>query len=326
LLATTGGGTGRVYSVLDGTAPLFTSPEAHLLSLAVGKDGSIFAGSSPNGIVYKIAPDGKASVYYDTPATSIASLTLDSQGNLYAGTTKSALYKITPDGTAKLLTDKATGSILTLRSGPNDLIYACAGNTVYQVSPDETIQSFVAPTDEQFLSLAVSPNGQVYAGTGTVAAVYSIGTGSAPTVGTFQSAVHDAGLRARWGTLAWNADTPPGTHVTLQTRSGDVERPDASWSAWSPASASPQGQGITSPPGRYLQYQATLTADAGATDAPRLRDVTAYYLPRNQAPTAKIVKPSGGEAFSKTATLQWTARDPDNDTLTYELSYSSDSE
>ncbi|MBV9848063.1 MAG: hypothetical protein JO250_00095 [Armatimonadetes bacterium] len=332
--AATGGGTGRVYRLpAQSTAagsppPLFTSPEAHILSLATDKAGNVYAGSSPDGIVYKITPQGKSSVFYSTSDPNISALATDSQGSVYAGTTpKGDIFKIAPDGTAKLLSDRATSGVLSLRTDAGDSLYACAGSTIYRIAPDETVQSFTAD-DEQFLTLAVDGSGgQVYAGTGTVGSVYSLGNGGTGRLrGTFQSVVHDAALPSRWGTLAWTADTPPGTHVALQTRSGDVPTPDASWSAWSPVYDRAGGETITSPPARYLQYQAVLTRDAGAAPdaAPKLRDVTVYYLTRNQPPTVRFVSPAGGTALHKAALLQWTASDPDNDTLTYDLSWSAD--
>ncbi len=332
LLVATGGGTGCVYAVpasgVAPTTPWFASPEAHLLSLTLDKSGNVYAGSSPDGIVYKIIPSGATSVFYDAPEQSISALATDSGGNVYAGTTpKGLIYKITPDGSAKVLSDRATSSVLSLQTDGSDNLYACAGNTIYRISPDETVQSFVAPTDEQFLSLAVDhTNGQVYTGTSTVGSLYAIGA-SGDLHGKFVSTVHDAGLPAHWGTISWTAGTPAGTQIALQTRSGDVERPDASWSDWSSAYTAPTGQKITSPPGRYLQYQATLTGASAAITSgsvPRLREVTVYYLPRNQAPTVHLTSPAEGDAFSKTATLRWTAGDPDKDTLTFDLSYSSD--
>ncbi len=64
---------------------LFTSPEAHILSLATDKDGNIYAGSAPDGIVYKITPDGKSSVFYDAPESGISALATDSQGKSTPG-------------------------------------------------------------------------------------------------------------------------------------------------------------------------------------------------------------------------------------------------
>ena len=348
LYMATGGGTGRVYFLrthpLESgstllsengklaampsivTQPLFTSPEAHILSLATDKDGNVYAGSAPDGIIYKVTPDGKSSVFYDAPEANISALATDAQGNVYAGTSPTGtVYRITPDGVAARLLGRAAPGVLSLRTDADNAVYAVTGNTVYKVNADDTVQSYVAGSDEQFLSLALDPAGNaVYAGTGTVGSVYKIGAaGGHALQGTFQSTVHDAGGRSRWGTIAWTADTPGGAAVALQTRSGDVERPDDSWSAWSAPYTRPRGQAVTSPPARYVQYQAVFTGDAAGT-APKLRDVSVYYLPRNHAPTVSIAKPAGGDAVSKTVLLQWSGSDLDKDTLTYDAAYSSD--
>lgn len=66
---------------------LFDSTESNLLTLAYDGKGTLFAGSDPNGIVYKIdAATGKAFVLYDAEETEISALALDAAGNLYAGT------------------------------------------------------------------------------------------------------------------------------------------------------------------------------------------------------------------------------------------------
>ena len=306
---------------------LFTSPEANILSLATDKAGNVYAGSSPNGIVYKITPDGKSSVLYDAPEANISALATDSLENVYAGTSATGtVYRIAPDGTAKRLLGRSSPGIQSLKTDTNDAVYAVSGSTVYKINSDDTVQSYVANADEQFLSLALdTANNAVYAGTGTVGSVYKIGAaGGSALQGTFQSTVHDTGGRSRWGTVSWSADIPAGASVNLQTRSGDVERPDDSWSAWSAPYTSARGQTVTSPPARYLQYQAVLSGDAAGT-APKLRDVSIYYLPRNHAPVISVVKPAGGDAVSKSALLQWTGSDPDKDTLVYDAAYSADS-
>ena len=351
----TGGGTGRVYRLSEDSlsgmhtvttyesAVLFTSPESHILSLAVGKDGSIYAGSAPDGIVYKIVPklgavtdngglapaNPQTSVLYDAAEPNITALTTDSQGNIYAGTSgPGSVYRIAPDGAAKRLPGLPSTSVTSLKTDSADAVYAASGSTIYKISPDNSVQSYGAQADQQFISLALDPSASaVYAGTGTIGSVYKIGpagTGSgASPQGTFQSTVHDAGRRAQWGTLAWHADTPPGSAVTLETRSGDVPRPDTSWNAWSTPYTQSTGQTITSPPARFLQYQALFTGTDTA-DAPKLSGVSVYYLPRNQPPTVSLTKPAAGDAVSKTAALHWTASDPDKDTLSYSVSYSAD--
>jgi len=348
----TGGGTGRLYrlnktqtsgvhaigTVNYDSAVLFTSPETNILSLASGKDGTLYAGSSPNGIVYKIAPNvalsgsdngtlppanPQVSVLYDAAEPNISALTTDSLGNVYAGTSATGnVYKITPDGTAKKLAGLPSAGVTSLKTDSSDAVYAAAGGTITKISPDNSVQTYTTPADPQFISLALDPASQtLYAGTGTGGSVYSLGApGSGGTLGTFQSTVHDAGRKALWGTLTWRTDTSGDSAITLQTRSGDVPRPDASWSAWSAPYTQPSGEKVTSPPARFLQYQALFTG----TSTPKLSGVSIYYLPRNQAPTVTLFKPSAGDAISKTASLNWTASDPDKDTLSYDVSYSGD--
>ncbi len=333
-----GGGTGRVYRLRTngtvvagstniptyGSDVLFTSPETHILSMAVAADGTVYAGSSPNGIVYKITPDGKTSVLYDAAEPNISALTTDSAGNVYAGTsTMGNVYKIAPDGTAKKLAGLSSAGVTSLVTDGSDSVYAAAGGTITKISPDNSVQTYTTAADPQFISLAVDPQTQtLYAGTGTGGGVYSLGAaGSGGASGTFQSTVHDAGRRAQWGTVSWQADTPDGSAIALQTRSGDVPRPDASWSAWSVPYTQSSGATVTSPPARYVQYQAQFT---GTSATPKLSSVAVFYLPRNQAPTVSLAKPTAGDAVSKTATLNWTASDPDKDTLSYDVSYSPD--
>ena len=334
----TGGGTGRVYRLQQIAAAaggsaifpiyssdvLFTSPETNILSLAVGDDRTLYAGSSPDGIVYKITTDGKTSVLYDATEPNIAALTTDSAGNVYAGTSATGnVYKIAPDGTAKKLAGLPGAGVTSLKTGSDDTVYAAMGGTIAKISADSSVQTYTTAADPQFVSLAVDPQAQtLYAGTGTGGSVYTLGApGSGGTQGTFQSSIHDAGRQAQWGTLTWQADTPGGSQITLQTRSGDVPRPDSSWSAWSAPYTQPSGETITSPPARFLQYQAQFTGTSGI---PKLSEVSVYSLPRNQAPMVGLTKPAAGDAVAKTADLHWTASDPDKDTLSYDVSYSAD--
>ena len=96
-----------------------------------------------------------------------------------------------------------------------------------------------------------------------------------PSSGTFTSRVFDAGdNRATWRTLSAAADTPPGTGVTFEVRTGTTPTPDASWSDWQPVGS---GGSIGGPIGRrYLQYRATLTTSDTST-TPIVEDVTLGY-------------------------------------------------
>jgi hypothetical protein len=109
---------------------------------------------------------------------------------------------------------------------------------------------------------------------------------SYPTSGTFTSRVLDAGdHRATWRTLSAALDTPPGTGVTFEVRTGSTPTPDASWTAFQPVG--PGGE-ISGPLGRrYLQYRATLTTtDTSVT--PFVERVTLGYDVDTAAPSTTI--------------------------------------
>jgi hypothetical protein len=87
-----------------------------------------------------------------------------------------------------------------------------------------------------------------------------------PISGTFESRVLEAdGAGAQWGKLTSSG----GTNVSFETRSGD------SPSTMSPYKAVGTDGAIQSPPGKLIQYKATLAGTADAT--PSLDDVTIAY-------------------------------------------------
>jgi hypothetical protein len=85
-----------------------------------------------------------------------------------------------------------------------------------------------------------------------------VGLGALPASGTFTSRVLDAGdTHAVWGALtATGLGTP-----AIRTRTGNTATPDASWSGFQALGA---GGAVQSPPGRYIQYDATLDDAAPA--------------------------------------------------------------
>ena len=96
------------------------------------------------------------------------------------------------------------------------------------------------------------------------------------------SSVFDVGETVTsWGNISWNPisqPSPSDTFLTLQTRTGPEGHPtpDGSWSGWSASYTTPTGQAITSPVGRYIQYEANLSSSNHLKTA-TLDDVTIRY-------------------------------------------------
>lgn len=74
-----GVGTGELGVLLD-------TAQANVLCLAKGPDGSIYAGTDTDGLIYRIDEAGSAFVVYDAAEAEIGSLLVMEDGTVYAGT------------------------------------------------------------------------------------------------------------------------------------------------------------------------------------------------------------------------------------------------
>ncbi|MCW3096586.1 MAG: Virginiamycin lyase [Chthonomonadaceae bacterium] len=332
--AKTGGAEADVAAVLK-PETFFKTNADHIMALLMDPKNNLYVGTGNDGILYKVTPAGVGSVIYDAKENAISGLAMTPNGDLYAVTgPKGMLYKITPSGETTIAFDRAASFYTAIRTAPDGTLYASTVNAVFHIfpSPADPTQTIVLPLDNpkdvDFLTIAVQSNGTVAAGTGNIGEIYTSqadSSSSASSAGTYTSVVHDAKLSSRWGTLRWEGAQPDASSVTLETRTGSVAEPDATWTDWAPVrSTSGTREGtITSPAGRFIQYRLTLH-EGKPGQSPAIREVTLGYLPRNQAPKVAFTNPAGGERWSKTQTLRWNGTDPDNDTLTYDITYSTD--
>jgi hypothetical protein len=198
---------------------------------------------------------------------------------------------------------------------------------VYQVREDasgRTISTTLDFPERQVLFIDLGDGGAPLIGTGDAAALYRVGATAKDAV--YLSKSLDAQWAARWGKLHFG-----GTGVELSTRTGNTQKPDATWSAWQTLAgteARPEGGvgRVQSPGGRFLQIRAHL---AGTKSV--LRELTAYYLPQNQRARVSEVtvgdEPSGTHhllslqkaphAHSAVLHVRWKVENPDDDELDY---------
>ncbi len=318
------GDAGKIYRVSpDGKGEVFAkTSEQQVLSLQWDVHGSLLAGTGINGIVYRIDERGVAKPIFDAPEDAITSITSDGDGNVYAGASpKGSVYKIMPDRT-KSVYSKAT-QVLSMACDDRNNLYAVSDGNLVKIAPDETVTVLDSGDDKvQFLTLTYNGfTDTLYASTGNIGVVYS--SKCCDVIGTYESPIHDAKMISRWGRIKWAAQVPDGTTVELQTRTGNVDTPDDTWTDWSHAYTDAGGEDISGGNARYIQYRVTLKTDR-AEVSPTVSNVTISYLTPNQAPTVKLTAPSGGEVWAGKETVKWTGADPDKDTLTYDVYWSKD--
>ena len=113
------------------------------------------------------------------------------------------------------------------------------------------------------------------------------------------SKVLDAGLRARFGKITWEATGP----LQISTRTGNTKDPDDTWSAWSAGFSAPTL--IDSPAARYLQVRARFDKDPNAV----LSEIGVSFLTDNlRAVITSVDAKDSGPA--PTATTRFTLRRP----------------
>ncbi len=355
------GNEGRIYRITpDGKESCFyDSSQSHILCLRRDEDNNLYAGSEPDGIVYKLTPEGSVSVLYDAVETEIHALALDRDGNLYAGTAggsipieensaqppgkvpaekivravPNSVYRISSSGyISRLFTSKYL--ILSIIPDMSGNIYVGTGNEgmMYKVSQDKKVNTVLNSSELQILSM-VWQKDKLYFATGNMGCIYSLAD-SYSQEGFFTSIVHDAYFISQWGNISWNETLPKGTEILFQSRSGNTEKPDDTWSEWSKDYSDFSGEKIKSPKGRFIQCRAHLKSRFSSV-SPVLHDVTVRYLAANQPPEIGSVgiegynikvekadeKDSRKELNKGEKMATWEAADPNGDTLTYSIYY-----
>lgn len=349
------------------TFALFDSPAREIHKLVLDTDGTIFAlgitgkpDSNKDVSTTSTAPvisTDNASVTvtatFDDDATVVSSGSGSSSSATTARSTdttgsKAVLYRLTPDGGNDLLWTSKESVALGLALGKNNevLVGTNSKGRIYAIDPKtKDVTLLLQSTEEQTGTLLSTPNG-LYATANSKGKLLRI-SDERVKEGIYTSVVHDTKLTASWGRLSWRASG----NVQLQTRTGNTETPDATWSDWSTSYKTSEGEQVTSPAARFIQWRAHLQTGA------LLSNIKLAYLPRNVAPEVtqlNILAPgialqeipqqpidpgilSAGldpstfgfptniqprKVFQKGArSLQWQAEDRNGDSLIYSIYY-----
>jgi hypothetical protein len=281
---------------------LFDSPLREIHALAPAPDGSIYALALSDAASTARPAGGAAGGGQSGGDTSggtvTASVTItgvDESGSAgqsaAAGrsrsdlsSARSAVFRLLPDGGTDVLWSSPTVtafSVATAPEGGSVLIGTADKGRIYSVTDNGRDTLLVQSTEGQVSSLIVRGR-EVFAASSNQGKLFRFSS-EPVSEGTYESAVRDAKLVSSWGRIWWQGQG----NVELQTRTGNSERPDMTWSDWSAPYTDPRGAQVTSPRARYVQWRARLRsnlAGGGAGGVARLEDVSIAYLPRNVAP------------------------------------------
>ena len=281
---------GKMFALLD-------TPLREIHALAPAADGSIYALALSDA-----AASGRATTTPQvttpqpaegTPTTTVTITPIDETGAATQGQSsqtrsrndvsnaRSAVFRILPDGATDTVWSSTTVTAFAiapaLQTG-SVLIGTADKGRIYSVTNDGRDTLLLQSPEGQISSLLVR-NNQIYAASSNQGKLFRFGS-ELVNEGTFESPVRDAKLTASWGRIWWRG----AGSVEVQTRSGNGERPDATWSDWSSAYRDPEGNQISSPRARFIQWRATVRGSSSAAAPSWVEDVSVAYLPRNVAP------------------------------------------
>lgn len=270
------GSDGKPFGLLD-------SPLREIHEIVVGPDGSVYAlalGESASVATPTSTPAPTA-----TPETKTVSVERSNpaapeppQKSRYDLTgAKSAVYRILPDGGSDVLwaSTTVTGfSLYAHQTGSGVLLGTSDKGRIYNIT-NAGRETLVLQSDANQISTIKSQGTNLYATSSNQGRLFKIGTETVAE-GSYESAVFDGKASATWGRIWWQSSGS----VQIQTRSGNTEKADETWSAWTPVNTQVRSGQIASPKARYLQWRAVLRSGANTV----LNEVSVSFLPRNIAP------------------------------------------
>jgi len=277
---------------------LYQMTKSEVSAVAVARDGSIYAAGVGSKQGVSSAPPPAP-----LPHPSAAAQPPGAPLQIHAAAPPPASMAPSGSGVAVTGSDvyriEVSGNPQRVWSNPQDIVYAIAfdaqgrallgsGNKgcIYLIESDVRYTTLVTAPPTQITALLAGADGTLYAATGNVGKIYQLGPGLAHQ-GTIESDVFDTGLFSQWGRLNFEAHLNGG-HIAIEARSGNLDRPQKNWSAWSPAITDPKGSRVGLPAARFIQWKATLTG--GGARSPELESVDVAYLQRNMAPRIEAIE------------------------------------
>ena len=269
------GADGRPFGLLD-------SPLREIHEMAVGPDGSLYVLALGESASVPKTPETSPTVAPEIKPVTVerpimaAPETVKSRYDLTAA--KTAVYRVMSDGGNDLLWASSTisgFSIYAHQTGNGVLLGTSDKGRIYDIRNDGS-EILALQSDASQISTIRSAGTTLIATSSNPGILYRIGPETVAD-GTYESSILDAKASATWGRIWWNGSGD----LTLQTRSGNTEKPDETWSEWSLPLKDPKGTQASSPRARYFQWRGNLKASSMPT---KLEAVNLAFVPRNIAP------------------------------------------
>ena len=161
------GNAGRVLKIdrRGQVTELFAAPEPEVFAVWADPDGTVYAGTSPRGKVYRIS-GGKGEIFFDPGETYIWALARAADGGLLVATgTQGKLFKVPTNGKGTVLYDSEDGHLRALEVLPDgDVLIGTAGEgLILRLGKDGNARTLYDADEPEVVALTSDPDGTCYA-------------------------------------------------------------------------------------------------------------------------------------------------------------------
>jgi sugar lactone lactonase YvrE len=148
-----------------------------LWSMIAAPDGTLYVGTGNEGKVFRIDPQGKGSLFFDSTELEAHALALAPNGGLYVGTSPDGkIYKVDRGGASTALFSGDDKYIWALATDAKGNVFAGTGDkgAIHKITPDGNASVFYKTNATHVTALAFDKSGNLLAGTGTPGKVLRI--------------------------------------------------------------------------------------------------------------------------------------------------------
>jgi WD40 repeat protein len=209
------GNDGKIYRLRGKELKLlFTAAEPEIYSIAF-HNGAIYAGSSPNGKVYRIDPaDGKSSVFFDPKQAYIWAIDFLGNGDLAVATgVEGKLFRVTPKGEGKVLFDAPETHLRSIAVRPDGSLLAGGSGKgrIYEVRADGSAHALYDSSLNEISAIWVDPATNI----AWAAGVSNVLPSSAPVKAQPKAAAQASGQAASGDKKDASAEPAPTVDVSF---------------------------------------------------------------------------------------------------------------
>ena len=152
------------------TELVYETSAPFLWALTPGVDGSLFVGTGNEGKVFRVDPQGRGSVFFDSSELEVHALAPAPNGGLYVATSpEGRIYKVDRDGKDTVFFDPDDKYIWSLAVDAKGNLFAGTGEkgVIYKITPDGKGTKFYDTKATHATALVFDKAGNLLVGTGT---------------------------------------------------------------------------------------------------------------------------------------------------------------